>query len=66
MNKHMKGILKVLTLFFTITIAGQNTYLHCGKLIDTKSGKVLTEKTIVCIRIKKFIAVEKWICKSKK
>ncbi|MFT5858166.1 MAG: imidazolonepropionase-like amidohydrolase [Flavobacteriaceae bacterium] len=25
----------------------QDTYLHCGKLIDTENGKVLTEMTIV-------------------
>jgi imidazolonepropionase-like amidohydrolase len=31
--------------------------LHCGKLIDTKSGKVLTEKTIV-VSGKKIIAIE--------
>ena len=26
---------------------GQNTYIHCGKLIDTKSGKIQSKKTIV-------------------
>jgi imidazolonepropionase-like amidohydrolase len=25
----------------------QDTYIHCGKLIDTKNGKVLTNKTII-------------------
>ncbi len=28
-------------------LQAQNTYLHCGKLIDTENGKVLKEKTIV-------------------
>ena len=26
---------------------GQNTYLHCGKLVDTENGKVLSNYTIV-------------------
>lgn len=43
----MKSLLRILVLLFTISLTAQNTYLHCGKLIDTKSGKVLTEKTIV-------------------
>ncbi|WP_298418662.1 amidohydrolase family protein [uncultured Kordia sp.] len=42
---------KLLILFLgilcsTIAIA-QDTYLHCGKIVDTESGKVLTNKTIV-------------------
>lgn len=38
------------TFFFAListAIFGQDTYLHCGKLIDTKTGKILTEQTIV-------------------
>ncbi len=38
------------TLFIALmcfTISAQNTYIQCGKLIDTKTGKILTEKTIV-------------------
>ncbi len=35
-----------LILFYAISTA-QDTYLHCGKLVDTKAGKILTEKTIV-------------------
>ncbi|WP_430410134.1 amidohydrolase family protein [Kordia sp.] len=42
---------KLLILFLGIlcsTVAlAQETYIHCGKIIDTESGKVLTEKTIV-------------------
>lgn len=42
---------KLLILFLGIlcsTVAmAQDTYIHCGKIIDTKSGKVLTSKTIV-------------------
>jgi imidazolonepropionase-like amidohydrolase len=43
----MKSLLRILVLLFTVSLTAQNTYLHCGKLIDTKSGKVLTEKTVV-------------------
>ncbi len=28
-------------------VFSQDTYLHCGKLIDTKNGKILVEKTII-------------------
>lgn len=34
-------------LAFTAASFSQQTYIHCGKLIDTRNGKVLTEKTIV-------------------
>ena len=37
-------------MFILLTSAmliGQNTYLHCGKLIDTKKGKIYKEKTII-------------------
>ena len=40
-----------------MSLTAQNTYLHCGKLIDTKSGKVLTEKTVV-VSGNKIISVE--------
>lgn len=30
-----------------IVVSAQDIYLHCGQLIDTEKGKVLTEKTIV-------------------
>jgi len=43
----MKRVLHLIILLLTISVTGQNTYLHCGKVIDTKNGKVLTEKTIV-------------------
>ena len=43
----MKIILTLITLFYSILLSAQSTYLHCGKLIDTKNGKVLNEMTIV-------------------
>ncbi len=42
--KHFFTLLFVLTNTFLFS---QDTYIHCGKLIDTKAGNVLTEKTIV-------------------
>ncbi|NRD21289.1 amidohydrolase family protein [Winogradskyella eckloniae] len=43
----MKILLRILVLLCSISLTAQNTYLHCGKLIDTKSGKILKEKTII-------------------
>lgn len=34
-------------LFGIFSALAQQTYLHCGKLIDTQNGKVLTEMTVV-------------------
>ncbi|NOY48199.1 MAG: amidohydrolase family protein, partial [Chlorobi bacterium] len=43
----MKKLIFFIVVLFSFSITAQNTYLHCGKLIDTKSGKVLTNKTII-------------------
>jgi len=44
----MRKLLLTLPLLFLATqIFAQKTYIHCGKLVDTKSGKVLTKKTVV-------------------
>lgn len=53
----MKNLMQLIILLLTISVIGQNTYLHCGKLIDTKNGKVLSEKTIV-VSGEKIVAVE--------
>ena len=42
----MKKLFSLLLLIGYSAIA-QNTYIHCGNLIDTRSGKVLKNKTIV-------------------
>lgn len=52
----MKKIFFLLAVLLTFSITAQNTYLHCGKLIDTKSGNVLKNKTVV-ISGKKIISV---------
>ncbi|MDG4715858.1 MULTISPECIES: metal-dependent hydrolase family protein [Winogradskyella] len=54
----MKALLSILAFVFSIVLAAQNTYLHCGKLIDTESGKVLTEQTIV-VSGNKIVSVKK-------
>jgi len=43
----MKKLIFFIAVLFSFSNSAQNAYLHCGKLIDTKSGKVLTNKTIV-------------------
>ncbi|EDP98144.1 amidohydrolase family protein [Kordia algicida OT-1] len=42
-----KGLILCLSILCTAIVMAQDTYLHCGKIIDTESGKVLTEKTII-------------------
>ncbi|MDY8136557.1 amidohydrolase family protein [Aquimarina sp. 2201CG5-10] len=61
----MKYIFSVLLALICTTILAQDTYLHCGKLIDTKTGTVLTEKTIV-ISGNKITKVENGYTKGKK
>lgn len=43
----MKRVLIFLILIAVIPLSAQNIYLHCGKLVDTESGKVLEEQTII-------------------
>lgn len=43
----MNKIITLFSLFFTLILSSQSTYLHCGKLIDTKNGKVLNKMTVV-------------------
>ncbi len=55
----MKKQIILITFLLAITsMFSQNTILHCGKLIDTNSGKINTEMTVV-ISGNKIIAVEK-------
>ena len=51
---------KYLSLFFVLictSIIAQDTYLHCGKIIDTESGKVSNKKTII-VSSDKIIAIK--------
>lgn len=43
----MKKIILIASYLFSIAVVAQDTYIHCGKLVDTKNGKVLSEQTIV-------------------
>jgi len=43
----MKKIIALILVCCSLGINAQEIYLYCGKMIDTKNGKVLTEKTIV-------------------
>ncbi len=45
----MKNFLLALSLLFSTIIFSQETYLHCGNIVDVKSGKILSEKTIVVL-----------------
>lgn len=53
----MKNLIYLFALLLAASVIGQNTYLHCGKILDTKNGKVLETKTIV-ISADKIMAVE--------
>jgi imidazolonepropionase-like amidohydrolase len=43
----MKKITFLFLALFSFLAYSQSTYLHCGKLIDTKNGKILKEMTII-------------------
>lgn len=53
----MKKLIIVTLLFICYGVTAQETLLQCGKIIDTKNGKVLNNKTIV-ISGKKILRVE--------
>lgn len=43
----MKKLLFAIALFSLTSISAQDIYLQCGSIVDTESGKILKEKTIV-------------------
>jgi len=53
----MKYLSITFLLFISSVIFAQDTYIHCGKLVDTKKGIVLKEMTIV-VTDNKISAVE--------
>ena len=53
-----KQIIFSLLFLVTTSFFAQDIYLHCGKLIDTNSGKILNEMTIV-VSENKIVAVKK-------
>lgn len=57
--KHMKKqIIFLIVLLVSISFQAQKSYLHCGKLINTQTGVILNEMTIV-VEGNKIVAVEK-------
>ena len=43
----MKKISLLLSFLFSVGLFAQKTYLHCGKVFDSKSGKIKKELTII-------------------
>ena len=43
----MKKLINLSLFLFSLVISAQSTYLHCGKLLDTKNGKIQTEMTVI-------------------
>jgi imidazolonepropionase-like amidohydrolase len=54
----MKKIVLTLSLLSLFLASAQDVYLHCGKLIDTQKGTVVSEQTII-VSGDKIIAVKK-------
>ncbi|NNE77910.1 MAG: amidohydrolase family protein [Pricia sp.] len=42
-----KLLLHVFCLFFIVSLSAQDIYLQCGNIVDTQSGKLLSDKTLV-------------------
>ena len=53
----MKKFIGILIFFISFNISSQDTYLQCGKIIDTERGKVLNKKTII-VSSDKIIAIK--------
>jgi imidazolonepropionase-like amidohydrolase len=53
-----KIILAVVLVFLIQHITAQTTYILCGKLVDTKSGKIAKEKTIVIRENKIYLVLD--------
>ena len=53
----MRILVAVIACCLTCVLQAQQTYLHCGKLIDTKNGNVLNEKTVI-VENNKILSVE--------
>ena len=54
----MKNFLFILFFSFLIKVQSQQTYIYCGNLFDSKSGKVIKNRTII-IEKEKILSVEK-------
>lgn len=54
----MKYLSLILSLFFSMSLFAQTTYLHCGELFDSKTGKIKREMTLI-VEGEKIKTVEK-------
>ncbi|MGB2171522.1 MAG: amidohydrolase family protein [Flavobacteriaceae bacterium] len=54
----MRNILFITLLFFGLVLSAQTTYLHCGSLFDSTTGKIINEQTIV-VEANKIVSVQK-------
>ena len=54
----LKNLLYISIALITVNVYAQSTYIQCGNLVDTKSGEVLNEMTIV-VSDNKISSVEK-------
>ena len=63
----MKKIILLLCILFVgvTSFAQETTLLHCGKLIDTEKGTVVTERTIV-VQGNKIVSIDKGYTSPKK
>ena len=43
----MKHWIATCIFFASLTVTAQTTYLHCGKLFDSKTGEIKTQQTII-------------------
>jgi len=58
----MKKFILLLCLFFVAqNVISQTTYILCGKLVDTKSGKIAEEKTIVIKENKIYLVLDGYV-----
>ena len=43
----MKQLIFCICALLSYTLVAQDTYLHCGKLIDTNTGKIKNQMTVI-------------------
>ena len=60
----MKKFLFIIFYLIFIRVHSQHTYIYCGNLFDSKSGKILKNRTII-IENEKIFSVEKGFKKPK-
>lgn len=64
-NLNMKKVLFLFALVSFLNLNAQDTYLYCGKIVDTKDGTMLTNKTII-VSADKIKSIKDGFVKAKK